>query len=192
MSNNRLLPFILFILILIGAATACKFFLSADIDWSGFSPTIAIGLFAGMIIRRKSASFLLPLVSVFIADGVIHLLYKNGLFEYPGYYAGQWKNYLILVVSTTLIGWVLKGRTYVTVAVGAVAAPTCYFLLSNFNVWISTSEAAYPKTFAGLMTCYEAALPFYRNGLFGTLVFLPVILLLYNFMVKQKTSLVVS
>ncbi len=29
----------------------------------------------------------------------------------------------------------------------------------------------YPKTFAGLMTCYDAALPFFRRGIAGDLVF---------------------
>lgn len=153
---------------------------------------IAIGVFAGMAIQRKPAGLLLPLVSVFLADALIHLLYKVDLFEYPGFYSGQWKNYLILVLSTTTIGWLLRARTYTNIIIGAVAAPTLYFLLSNFNVWISTAEVVYPKTFSGLITCYEAALPFYRNGLLSTLVFLPSILLLYNYMVNRKATVIVA
>lgn len=192
MNNNRLVPFILFTVILVAMAAFCKYRFSADELLSGVSPVIAIGVFSGMIISKRNASFLLPLVSVFIADAVIQFLYWNDQFPYPGFYPNQWKNYLVLILSTTMIGWAVKARTYSSIFVGALAAPTCFFLLSNLNVWISTSEVVYPKTFSGLLTCYEQALPFYRNGLFSTLVFLPVILLLYNYMVNRKAALIVS
>jgi hypothetical protein len=192
MNNNRLLPFILFTLILVAVAAFCKYQFSANLDTSGISPTIAIGLFSGMIISKRKISFLLPLISVFIADGAVHLLYMNGWFEYPGYYPAQWKNYLILAACTTMIGWATKANSLKSIFVGMLAAPTCFFLLSNFNVWISTTEVVYPKTFAGLLTCYEQGLPFYLKGLFSTLVFLPAILVLYNYMVNKKTALMVD
>ena len=71
-SNGRL---IVFTLILIGLATACKFFFGPDLDWSGFSPVIAIALFSGFIIKQKDMSFLLPLIALFISDVAIQLLY---------------------------------------------------------------------------------------------------------------------
>jgi len=40
-----------------------------------------------------------------------------------------------------------------------------------------------------LMNCYEAGLPFYRNSVLAMLVFLPVILVCYNVIVKQRTAL---
>jgi len=43
-----------------------------------------------------------------------------------------------------------------------------FFLVSNFGVWI---EGWYPMTFAGLMTCYIAAIPFFQNTLISDLVF---------------------
>ena len=42
------------------------------------------------------------------------------------------------------------------------------------------------------MTCYEAGLPFYRNSLVATLVFLPVILFLYNYLTKKKAVLTLA
>jgi hypothetical protein len=87
-----------------------------------------------------------------------------------------------------LIGWALKGRNYSSLAVGAIAAPTIFFLISNFGVWMG-SQVTYSKSFSGLMTCYEAGLPFYRNSLIATLLFLPVILFTYNYLVRQKMEL---
>ena len=183
--NRRL---IVFTIILIALQTACKYFFSAEPAMSGFSPFLAIALFSGFIVKERNMSFLLPLLALFISDAIIHLLYINGQFDFAGFYSGQWKNYLLLI-SVAIIGWMLKGKNYSTLLAGGITAPTVFFLASNFMVWQATTEAAYPKTFSGLMTCYEAGLPFYRNSLIATLVFLPVILLAYNYLTKKKAVL---
>ena len=187
-SNGRL---IVFTLVLVALATACKYFFGPDLDWSGFSPVIAIALFAGFIIKQKDMSFLLPILALFISDAVIQFLYTQDLFPYAGFYSGQWKNYLILMVAT-LIGWVLKGKSYTSLLAGTIAASTVFFLVSNFMVWQATTEVVYAKNLGGLMTCYEAGLPFYRNSLVATLIFLPVILLVYNYLTKKKAVLTLA
>lgn len=183
--NGRL---ILFTTVLVALATACKYFFGPDPEWSGFSPVIAIALFAGLVIRQKDMSFILPLLALFISDAVIQFLYTQDLFPYAGFYDGQWKNYLLLL-SAALLGWIFKGRSYGSLLTGAIAAPTVYFLVSNFMVWQSVTETVYPKTMNGLLLCYEAALPFYRNSLIATLLFLPFALLLYNYLTRNKAVL---
>ena len=185
--NGRL---IVFTLVLVALATACKFYFGPDLDWSGFSPVIAIALFSGFIIKQRDWSFLLPLLALFISDAIIHLLYINGAFKYAGFYEGQWKNYLILM-SATLIGWLLKGRRTSSLLVGAIAAPTVFFLISNFGVWMGP-QTSYSKDFSGLISCYTAGLPFYKNALMATVVFLPLILLSYNYFAQKKTSLTIA
>jgi hypothetical protein len=178
---------ILFTILLVIITTACKFFFGPDLAWSGFSPVIAIALFSGFMIREKNMSFLMPLFALFLSDLFIQLLYIQGAFPYEGLYSGQWKNYLVLL-ATTLLGWGLKGKSYASLALGGVAAPTVFFLVSNFMVW-SGSYSTYTKDFNGLMNCYEAGLPFYRNALIATLVFLPSILVAYNFINRKKVEL---
>lgn len=187
-SNGRLIVFTLILVIL---ATACKYFFGPELSWSGFSPVIAIALFAGFIIKQKDMSFLLPLAALFISDAVIQLLYTQDLFPYAGFYGGQWKNYLVLLLST-LIGWGLRGRSNGSLIVGGITAPTVYFLVSNFMVWQATTEVVYAKSFSGLLTCYEAGLPFYRNSLIATAIFLPVILVSYNYITRKKAELVLA
>lgn len=186
--NGRL---ILFTIVLVVLTTACKYFFGASYEWSGFSPVIAIALFSGMIIKRKDYSFLLPLVALLLSDIAIQVLYQMNKFDYPGFYGGQWKNYMLLLLTATLIGWLLKGRKYSSVFLGGIIAPTLFFLASNFSVWLS-NEVMYTRDFAGLMNSYVAGLPFYKNALLATLVFLPVILVSYNYLAKQKNSLVVA
>ena len=189
MKNNGKL--LVFTIILIALATACKYFFGPDLAWSGFSPVIAIALFSGFIIKQKDMSFLLPLMALFVSDAVIQFLYSQDLFPYAGFYSGQWKNYLILLVAT-LIGWTLKGRSSSSLIIGAIAAPTVFFLLSNFGVWMSSTEATYSKDFSGLITCYAAGLPFYKNALMATIVFLPGILFAYNYLTRNKAVLTIA
>jgi len=185
--NGRL---VIFTLILVALATACKYFFGPDLDWSGFSPVIAIALFSGFIMNQRDISFVLPLLALFLSDVVIQFLFSQGLFPYAGFYSGQWINYLILL-GATLVGLALKGRSFKTLMAGTIAAPTLFFIVSNFLVWTGPYNI-YPKNFSGLMTCYEAGLPFYRNSLIATLVFLPVILVAYNFLTKKKAVLTLA
>jgi hypothetical protein len=54
----------------------------------------------------------------------------------------------------------------------ALAGSISFFLVSNFAVW--TAWEMYPKTFAGLMTCYAAGLPYFRRAIEGDLFFTAV------------------
>lgn len=50
-----------------------------------------------------------------------------------------------------------------------------FFVVSNFGVWITGS--VYPKSIFGLLMCFEAAIPFFRNTLSGNLAFGMVLLM---------------
>jgi hypothetical protein len=185
--NERLVVFTVLLVVL---ATGCKYLFGPSLEWSGFSPVIAIALFSGFIVKQKDFSFLWPLLALFVSDAVIQVLYSRGMFPYEGFYDGQWKNYLILL-SAALMGWFLKGKNYSSLFLGAFAAPTVFFLLSNFSVWLAAGTA-YSRDFNGLMTCYAAGLPFYKNALMATVVFLPAILLLYNYLTRRKAALIMA
>jgi hypothetical protein len=182
--NKRLL---IFTLILISVATLCKFFFGPNLSWSGFSPVIAIALFSGMLINNKGKSFFLPLIAVFASDMIIEVLFSFKLFPYSGFYTFQLFNYALLL-GATLIGWALKGKNYGSIAMGGVIAPTAFFLLSNFGSWMIDTFSLYTNDLNGLMTSYEAGLPFYRNALASTMIFLPAIVLCYNALIKRTAA----
>ena len=183
--NYKLL---LFTLVLVIVTTLSKLFFSTRLSWSGFSPVIAIALFAGMMVKDKSASFLLPLASLFISDLIVEVLFRFKLFPFEGLYKYQLLNYSILLI-TTLLGWALKGRNYTRISVGALAAPTLFFFLSNFSIWVTSDVITYTKDFSGFVTCLTAGLPFYSHSLSATIVFLPVLLFSHNYITKSETGL---
>ena len=59
--------------------------------------------------------------------------------------------------------------TALSLAASALAGSLSFFVVSNLAVWASWNM--YPKTLSGLMTCYAAALPFFRRGLKGDILF---------------------
>jgi len=179
------LRIILFTLFVVALATASKLLFAAKIEWSGFSPVIATALFSGMIVKDKKLSFLLPLVALFLSDVIIQLLYVNHLFVFAGLYKYQMVNYALLL-SATLIGWMLQGKSIAAVGLGALIAPTVFFLASNFLVWYGSKT--YSQDIAGLGLCYAAGIPFYKHALGATLVFLPTLIVMYNYVIKQKQS----
>ena len=186
--NYKLVTFTLLLVII---TTLSKLFFSTKMAWSGFSPIIAISLFAGMMVKDKTASFLLPLASLFISDVIIEVLFRFKLFPFEGLYKYQLLNYSILLI-TTLLGWALKGRNYSRLAIGAFSAPTLFFLLSNGSVWATSDGVLYTKDFSGLVACLTAGLPFYGHSLAATFIFLPVFIFSYNYITKKETGLLLA
>jgi len=139
----------------------------------GFAPQIAMAIFGGAIIKDKKLSFLLPLLSMFISDAMYEILYRNGVGEMRGFYEGQIINY-ILFASITVFGFLIRRINIAKIIGASLAAPTAFFLLSNFSVWLSSSPEAglsRPKTFNGLLMCYTDGLPFYPWSVASTLIF---------------------
>lgn len=160
----------------------------------GFAPQIAIGLFSGaLFVHNKKWAFVMPLLSVFLSDLLYQVLYVNGLSSIRGFYDGQWINYL-LFAGMALFGFLVKTNKIGNILVAALAAPTTYFLVSNFLVW--ASDRGYglnrPKTLNGLLLCYNDALPFYKNSLMATVVFSAVLFGTYylatNYFARKKLA----
>ncbi len=139
----------------------------------GFAPQIAMAIFGGAIIKDKKFAFLLPLLSMFISDALYEILFRNGVGNIQGFYEGQVTNY-ILFTSLTIFGFFIKNFNIGRIAIAAIAAPTTYFLISNFLVWVSSSPLAglgRPKTFNGLLLCLSDGLPFYPWSIAATFIF---------------------
>lgn len=137
----------------------------------GFAPQWAMAVFAGAVIKDKKAAFLLPLLSMLVSDTVYQLLYNSGITQIQGFYGGQWLNYL-LFASMTVFGFMIARRlSAARVLAASLAAPSAFFLLSNFAVWAGGGGYHRPLTGAGLLQCYADGVPFYQMSLLATPVF---------------------
>jgi hypothetical protein len=154
----------------------------------GFAPQIAIALFAGSIIKNKKYAFALPLLSMFISDALYEVLFAAGFSSIKGFYNGQLLNY-ILFAGLTVIGFFIRQRNVLQIAAGSLVAPTIYFLLSNFGVWIGGGGFKHPKTVAGLIQTYVDGIPFYTGSLIATVVFCGLLFGGYAVLKQEQTKI---
>jgi hypothetical protein len=132
----------------------------------GFTPVGAALLFFGSRMPRKQ--FWVP-VSLLIASDLYLTLkvYHSAL---------TWDQILIWAwyIGACFIGVLLHHRVKPLNVLGAgLGSAVSFFLVSNFGVW-AAGTVGYPKTWAGLVACYTAAIPFFRNGLVSDLFFATV------------------
>jgi hypothetical protein len=72
------------------------------------------------------------------------------------------------------IGMLLRKQISAPRVAGAsLSASISFYLVSNFAVW--ATYQMYPKTWQGLLACYAAAVPFFRNTVVADLVFSAVL-----------------
>ncbi|MFT4154539.1 DUF6580 family putative transport protein [Parafilimonas sp.] len=180
---------IFFFLVLVAVSTFVKFICAPQINLSGFTAVIAVSLFSGLAIQDKKLAFLLPLVTLFLSDVLLQGLYAANIFPFAGFYSGQITNY-ILFTGLTLTGIAFKKYRAAGVVSAAITGPTVFFLLSNFIVWKTQAGIlGYNKDVSGLWQSYGFGLPFYRNSLISTFIFLPLFIAVYNRIRYGKLSL---
>jgi hypothetical protein len=138
--------------------------------WLG-APQLALALFAGSVIKNRKWAFAVPLISLLVSDILMQILHSAGITPgYPGFYEGQIFNY-VLITLLTVVGFFVNSRKVISIVSGMFAAPTLFFLVSNFGVWAANGGLQRAKTFTGLMQCYADGIPFYGYSLLTMVVF---------------------
>src|SRR6266852_2964318 len=136
-----------FVLILLAAAVRI-----APHPWN-FTPVGAMALFSGAVLKNRRLAFIFPLLVLFLGDIFIgfHKLI-------PIVYAS-------FLISVAIGLWLRDRRTIALISLATLLGAIQFFLVTNFAVWALGSF--YPRTVAGLATCYIAGIPFFWNTLAG-------------------------
>ena len=153
-------------------------FLPRSPEWLAFTPVAAALLYFGARAPRKH--IWMPLALLAASD----VLLTRFVYGYPltadtfvtwGWYAAVlWMGGFLRADSKPL-----------RIGAASVAASVSFFLVSNFAVWAVWNM--YPKSFAGLIECYVAAIPFFRNAVAGDLFF-SAVLFTIGALVAGRTS----
>jgi hypothetical protein len=145
-----------------------------------FAPVGATGLFAGARLPVWQA-YLVPLALMAITDPILAAMY-----HVPAY-----SKYQIFVYGSFLISvWLgrrLRGSNSIA-RIGALSVINSmqFFLLTNFGSWLWFQ--GYPRTAAGLMTCYNAAIPFFGRTLGSDLIYTGVLFGLYAWLSRTVAA----
>lgn len=131
-----------------------------------FSAVDAVALFSGAYFSRRLLACGVVLFSVWVGDVFLNkMLMHHWVLFYPGCY-WQYVSYLLI----TLLGVRLKTQVNIQrLVLTSLYAAIFFFIISNFGVW--AGGMLYPFTVNGLVSCYVAALPFFKNTLCSDLFF---------------------
>ena len=146
-----------------------------------FTPLGAMFLFSGATFRSRWEALLVPLGALMLSDyAVVQFLY-HGQFQWFSPFT--WAAFLLI----GLIGFTLRDKlTFARVAGASLAGAVSFFVVTNFTVWVRGTM--YPHTLGGLATCYVAALPFFRNTLFGDLFYAAVMFGSYYWIARRRLA----
>ncbi len=122
------------------------------------TPTAALALVAGAALGMRWA-LVLPMTVLMLTDLFL------GTYE-PLVMASVYA----CMALPAMVGarWLGERRRPVVVAGSAALCSAIFFVVTNFAVWASGEW--YDRTFAGLVSCYAAAVPFLRNMLAADLL----------------------
>ncbi len=143
-----------------------------------FAPVEGLTLFGAAYLKRKELAAILPIVLLYLTDLVINNTIMRPF--YPESKGFIWfSNYMIYSWSAMILIAILGAFTLQKISfhriVGAtLGASIIFFLVSNFGVWLHATSF-YTKDFAGLMTCYIAAVPFFKTSLISSFLFIAIL-----------------
>ena len=157
-----------YLLVLVGVAS--RYLMVSHVAWLNFTAVGGSLIYFGA--RRPWREMSAPLALFMLSDFCL----TTYTYHYPFHwqdYGTTWAWYLMAMVLGRIL--LCAKTTIIRGAAAALLGPTSFFIVSNFSVWAGGFNA-YPHTLAGLVTCYVAAIPFYRNDLISTSLFLGVVL----------------
>ena len=135
-----------------------------------FAPIGAMSLMGAAYFSDKKWAFLMPFLGMFISDLLINnILYATYYNSFMFFTPGFWWIYGAIALIVVAGFFILKKVSFTRVLAGSLAASVLFFVVTNFGVWIG--NPIYPQTFAGLMACFELAIPFFHNTIAGDLVY---------------------
>mgnify|MGYP001265145704 CR=1 FL=1 len=122
-----------------------------------FTPIIAVAILSGYFFKNLYFSFLVLIVSMIIADFFI------------GFYDNMFVVYLSLMLISFTFYRIGSKLNYKNLFLFSLFGSLIFFVITNFGVWALGN--LYEKNLKGLIYCYIAAIPFFKNTLFSTIIF---------------------
>jgi hypothetical protein len=147
---------------------------------ANFTPVAAVGLFAGIYLRKSWALYL-PLAGLILSDIFLAGYSMQGRIVVYG-----------MFFLTGILGRILsrggvfseQGRLAnksVRVGGGAIIGAVLFFLITN-NVFVyMPAISLYPMTFDGMINSYIMAIPFFRSQILGDLFYSGLLFGAYEF-----------
>lgn len=136
-----------------------------------FSPISALFLFGGAKFSDRRMAYWAPLAAMVLSDLSIGLLMRDMSFGFHAMTPLMYATYGLIVWLGTLLQ---RHRSVFAIGLAAFAGEVVFFIVTNFATWV-VQTGYYPHTPTGLLECYVAAIPFFRNSLTGIAIYTPLL-----------------
>lgn len=175
-----------------------------DHPWN-VAPVGAIALFAGAHFRDKVWAFIVPLTVMLLSDVGLGYVRQDWNYAFHTQMPLVYVCYALYVGLGIGVHWCWNsirnraaaslqapsgdsaaprrtlgfGERYLPVASATLTGAVLFFLVTNFGVWAFFTT--YAKTWAGLMECYAAGMPYFRATLSSDVIYVIVLFGGYDF-----------
>ena len=149
-----------------------------------FTPMLGASVVSGMLIGGPVGA-VVPLVAMAGSDVVLYLKQAGTpqAMDFWSWMSFQPVIYLLMGLSV----WygrasnAFMGNDYGRGIGAGLFASISFFVVSNFLVWLDPwGWMRYPHTLNGLISCFTMGLPFWRNEIISTLLFIPAFVALFH------------
>lgn len=152
------------------------------------APIAAMALLGVAYFSNKYHVFIVPVLAMWLSDLAINnILYHRYFDHFVWFYPGFYWTYLAFVLIGSGAILLLKKVSVKTILPASLLASITFFLVSNFGVW--ASGIMYPKDVNGLIACYSAGIPFFKNTLIGDLFYCGILFGIFEIAKKKYPAL---
>jgi len=160
-------------------------FLAAFLERSAFDlgPNIELvttALILSSFYLGKKSSFTLIFLIMLFSDLVLGNN-KIFFFTWTGFLIPAALSTKLIKTFTSLLRLKLKLVTPFSLTFSGIAANLFFYFWTNFGVWYLDSWGMYNKNWQGLLKCYLYGLPFLKNQVLSSLIFIPCFFFLVEF-----------
>lgn len=153
-----------------------------------FAPIGGMALFGAAYFRQRYWAFIVPALSMWISDLILNnVVYGEYFDHFVWFYDGSFFTYGAFALIALFGMFTLKKVRVSRLIISALGASVIFFLISNFGVWFS--GLMYPQDFSGLVVCYAAGIPFFKNTLAGDLVYTAVLFGIFEWSARRFPAL---
>lgn len=173
------------LLIIVGISTRFIFLLDGESILPNFSAIGAVAIF-GACYFKGFQKYVIPLAILWLSDIVLNNVVYAQYFDTYQAFGDLWVYGAFLIAG--VIGYVMmKKPSWLRLLGVSLTTGVIFYALTNFGVWMSGT--LYTKDVAGLIECYTAALPFFRNTVLGNVFYSFVLFGLYEFVIAKQFAL---
>jgi hypothetical protein len=122
-----------------------------------FTPLAAIALFAGAQFGERRAALTVTLGALLVRDAII------------GFHSLMPFVYACYALNVCIGYWLRKNQKPWPVIGATLFGSVIFFVVTNFGVWAVLGM--FPQTLDGLIACYVAGIPYFRNTLASDLLY---------------------